>query len=84
MKLKHPNIIQLREMLREDNKLYFVFEYMNENLYEMMKNRTVEFPERTVRNISYQILQGLAYMHKHGKVMWAPYVTWPVGSWNSW
>lgn len=24
------------------------------------------FPESTVRNISYQILQGLAFMHKHG------------------
>lgn len=24
------------------------------------------FPESTVRNIIYQVLQGLAFMHKHG------------------
>ena len=67
MKLKHPNIVQLKEMLREDNKLYFVFEFMKENLYEVTKNRTTRFPEATVRNIAYQLLQGLAYMHKHGE-----------------
>ena len=67
-KLKHPNIVQLKEVIREDNKLYLVFEYMKENLYEMTKNRTKLFPEATVRNITYQILQGLAFMHKHGKL----------------
>ncbi|XP_064383441.1 serine/threonine-protein kinase dyf-5-like [Halichondria panicea] len=66
MKLKHPNIVQLKELLREDNKLYFVFEFMKENLYEVTKNRTTRFPEATVRNIAYQLLQGLTYMHKHG------------------
>ena len=67
MKLKHANIIRLREVIREDNKLYFVFEYMKENLYEMIKHRTKAFPEATVRNIVYQILQGLGFMHQHGE-----------------
>ncbi len=68
MKLKHANIVRLREVCRENNKLYFVFEYMKENLYEMIKHRTKLFPESTVRNITYQILQGLAFMHKQGKL----------------
>ena len=67
MKLKHTNIVRLKEVVREDNKLYFIFEYMKENLYEMIKHRTKLFPEATVRNITYQILQGLAFMHKHGQ-----------------
>ena len=54
------------EVCREGNKLFFVFEYMKENLYEMIKHRTKLFPEASVRNISYQILQGLAFMHKSG------------------
>lgn len=66
MRLKHPNIVRLIEVCREGSKLFFVFEYMKENLYEMIKHRTKLFPEATVRNISYQILQGLAYMHKSG------------------
>ena len=66
MKLKHANIVRLLEVIREENKLYFIFEYMRENLYEMMKHRTKPFLETTARNIIYQVLQGLAFMHKQG------------------
>uniref|UniRef100_A0A8C4R892 non-specific serine/threonine protein kinase n=1 Tax=Eptatretus burgeri TaxID=7764 RepID=A0A8C4R892_EPTBU len=65
-KLSHVNVIKLKEVIREGNQLYFVFEYMKENLYQLMKDRNKDFPEATVRNIMYQILQGLAYIHKHG------------------
>uniref|UniRef100_A0A915Q5I5 non-specific serine/threonine protein kinase n=1 Tax=Setaria digitata TaxID=48799 RepID=A0A915Q5I5_9BILA len=65
-KMNHPNIIKLREVIREHDNLYFVFEYMQENLYELMKDRDRYFPEHIIRNIIYQVLQGLAYMHKNG------------------
>ena len=45
---------------------------MKENLYEVTKNRTTHFPEATVRNIAYQILQGLAFMHKYGELIILP------------
>lgn len=53
-------------MIRENDELYFVFEYMECNLYEVMKKRERHFPESKIRNIMYQIFQGLAFMHKHG------------------
>lgn len=65
-KLSHTNLIKLKEVIRENDQLYFVFEYMKENLYQLMKNRDKLFPESAVRNIIYQILQGLAFMHKTG------------------
>ncbi|XP_009079959.1 PREDICTED: serine/threonine-protein kinase ICK, partial [Acanthisitta chloris] len=65
-KLNHANIVKLKEVIRENDHLYFVFEYMKENLYQLMKERNKLFPESTVRNIMYQILQGLAFVHKHG------------------
>ncbi|KAK5974609.1 Serine/threonine-protein kinase ICK, partial [Trichostrongylus colubriformis] len=65
-KLSHPNIIKLREVIRENDVLYFVFEFMQENLYELMKDRDRYFPESVIRNIIYQILQGLAFMHRNG------------------
>ncbi len=43
-----------------------MFEYMEGNLYELMKGRDRLFPESHIRNIMYQIFQGLAFMHKHG------------------
>lgn len=65
-KLNHANVVKLKEVIRENDHLYFVFEYMKENLYQLMKDRTRLFPESAVRNIMFQILQGLAFIHKHG------------------
>ena len=53
-KLSHANVIKLKEVgimfsfpktrliskvIRENDTLYFVFEYMKENLYQLMKER---------------------------------------------
>ncbi|XP_072107220.1 serine/threonine-protein kinase ICK-like isoform X1 [Mobula birostris] len=65
-KLNHANVIKLKEVVRENDHLYFVFEYMKENLYQLMRDRNRLFPESSIRNIMYQILQGLAFIHKHG------------------
>ncbi|XP_068614763.1 serine/threonine-protein kinase ICK-like [Brachionichthys hirsutus] len=65
-KLNHANVIKLKEVIRENDHLYFIFEYMKENLYQLMKDRTRLFPESAVRNIMFQILQGLTFVHKHG------------------
>ncbi|KAJ9590218.1 hypothetical protein L9F63_016668, partial [Diploptera punctata] len=65
-KLSHANVVKLKEVIRENDTLYFVFEYMKENLYQLMKDRDKFFPEPVVRNMMYQVLQGLAFMHRHG------------------
>ena len=38
-KLSHNNVVKLKEVIRENDTLYFVFEYMKENLYQLMKAR---------------------------------------------
>ncbi|KAF8782143.1 serine/threonine-protein kinase ICK-like [Argiope bruennichi] len=65
-KLSHANLVKLKEVIREDDTLYFVFEYMKENLYQLMKRRDRQFQETEIKNILFQILQGLSFMHKHG------------------
>lgn len=65
-KIRHPNIVRLKEVIREDNNLYMIFEFMNENLYELMKKRDHLFPEPMIKSILFQILSGLAYMHRYG------------------
>ncbi|XP_066953829.1 serine/threonine-protein kinase MAK isoform X2 [Macrobrachium rosenbergii] len=65
-KLSHANVVKLKEVIRENDTLYFVFEYMKENLYQLMKNSDKLFPEPMIKNMVYQVLQGLAFMHKHG------------------
>merc|ERR1719434_358251 len=36
-KLVHPNIVKLKEVIRENDELHLVFEFMDANLYEFMK-----------------------------------------------
>lgn len=65
-KLNHPNIVKLREVIRENDELFFVFEYLEKNIYQMTKERKKFLPEQKIRNIMWQVFQGLAYMHKMG------------------
>ncbi|GAX76513.1 hypothetical protein CEUSTIGMA_g3959.t1 [Chlamydomonas eustigma] len=65
-KLNHPCIVKLKEVIRENDELFFVFEFLECNLYQLTKDRDKYFPESRVRNWCYQILQGLAYTHKQG------------------
>lgn len=65
-KLNHPNIVKLKEVIRENDELYFVFEYLEMNVYQLTKDRKKFLPESKVRNIMYQVLAGMAYMHKQG------------------
>ncbi|XP_063690876.1 serine/threonine-protein kinase MAK-like isoform X3 [Bolinopsis microptera] len=68
-KLNHANIVKLKEVIRENDTLYFIFEFMKENLYQMMKARYEKnryFQDNSIRNIMFQVFQGLSFMHKHG------------------
>lgn len=65
-KMSHPNIVKLKEVIREHDILHFVFEYMECNLYHLMKDRKRPFSEAEVRNWCFQVFQGLAYMHQRG------------------
>lgn len=65
-KFQHVNIIKLKEVVREKDCLYLMFDYMKENLYQLTKDRKRYLPEAHVRNITFQILTGLAYLHRTG------------------
>jgi len=65
-KLNHPNIVKLKEVIRENDELYFIFEFLDQNIYQMTKDRKKYLPEQKIRNIMYQILLGLSHMHKLG------------------
>lgn len=73
--LRHENIVQLKEVIRDKEELYFVFEYMQSSLCKVMRqarHHTDEaggggwLTEAQIRSIMYQLFCGLAHMHKHG------------------
>ena len=68
-KLNHPNVTKLKEVVKVNDELYFVFEFMEKNIYQMYKEakdsgKTV--PESQIRSIIYQTAAGLAHIHKAG------------------
>ncbi|KAI8902161.1 kinase-like domain-containing protein [Globomyces pollinis-pini] len=63
----HINIIRLKEVIRENDELHFVFEFADGNLYQKMKEQEgIPFPITDVKRYTFEVLQGLAFMHKHG------------------
>lgn len=43
------------QVIRENDYLHLIFEHMDKNMYECMKDRPKAFPESTVRNYMYQV-----------------------------
>ena len=64
--LQHPNIVQLREAFRKKGTPYLVFEYVQNNLLEVIERAPDGLPAETVRLFAYQLLKGLAHMHALG------------------
>ncbi|KAL6952027.1 cyclin-dependent kinase [Sarracenia purpurea var. burkii] len=65
-KLNHSNIIKLKEIVRENYELFFIFDFMEYNLYQIMRGRQKPFSEEEIRIFVSQVLQGLTHMHANG------------------
>lgn len=65
-KLNHYNIVKLKEVIRQQDHLYFVFEFMERNLYETISKSVSPPTETDVRRMMFDSLQGIAYCHKSG------------------
>ena len=84
-KLSHPNIVKLKEVIRENDELYFVFEFLDGNLYELTKDRDKLIPEAKIRNFMYVTLPLLLLLslllHLFGFLVLAEYGD--ADSWTS-
>ncbi|RIA93175.1 kinase-like domain-containing protein, partial [Glomus cerebriforme] len=64
-----PSIVSLLEafLTPQTRELYFVFEYMEGNLYQLIKDRRGKMlKEKIVQSITFQILEGLYFIHSYG------------------
>ena len=52
-KMNHINVVKLKEVIRVNDDLYFVFDFMDNNVYEIMKDRTKSIPEDRIKCIMY-------------------------------
>lgn len=64
--MRHPNIIRLHRVILHETTLCLVFDLMDCDLLKLMNRRGRGLLEYEVRNICFQILKGLAHLHKQG------------------
>jgi serine/threonine protein kinase len=65
-KLNHHNIVKLKEVIRQKDSLYFVFEFMENNLYEVISKNVSAPTESEIKLMTMDSLHGIAACHKSG------------------
>ena len=68
---KHPNIIELFQIFRDNDNIYLAMEYCNggtiyENLYKYINKNGKPFPEKLVQVLMKKILKGVKHLHDNG------------------
>ncbi|KAL4468541.1 hypothetical protein ABPG74_005044 [Tetrahymena malaccensis] len=67
--LNHPNIIKIREIIRQDKQLFLVFEYFETSLsqyYQSFIDNRKKMSEEQIKKIIYQIALALNQCHLNG------------------
>jgi cyclin-dependent kinase 9 len=67
--MKHKNIIKLIEIFSINNSSkdliqYLVFEFCDYDLCELLYNTKIQFSFGEIKNILYQVFEGLSYIHQ--------------------
>eukprot|EP00826_Nyctotherus_ovalis_P034998 TRINITY_DN2961_c0_g1_i3.p1 TRINITY_DN2961_c0_g1~~TRINITY_DN2961_c0_g1_i3.p1 ORF type:complete len:571 (+),score=174.79 TRINITY_DN2961_c0_g1_i3:76-1788(+) len=65
-KLNHPNVIKLKEVIRVNDTLHLIFEFAENDLFQLMESRGGAFSEAQIRGVVQQILLGVSYIHRNG------------------
>lgn len=63
--LQHENIVCLKDVVHENQKLYLVFEYLEQDLKKYMDFVGGPLDRLLVKSYMYQLLLGIAFCHSH-------------------
>ena len=64
--LRHENVVQLKDIVNEANRLYIVFELASSDLKKLMDEYTTPLAPELVRSYTLQLFRGLSYCHSRG------------------
>ena len=61
--MRHPNIVNLLDLIHGDKKLYLVFEFMDYDLKKFLDKNGSPLPSQLVKSYLYQIIAAIKYCH---------------------
>ena len=61
--MSHENIVDMKEAFRKKGIVYLVFEYVENNLLEVLEHSPNGLHPTHIRKIIFQLVQGLLYLH---------------------
>jgi len=64
--LSHENIVELKDCVQADGRLYLVFEFLDKDLKKYMENVTGMLSPILVKSYLFQCVRGLAFCHARG------------------
>ena len=64
--LKHDNIVELKDCVQSDGKLYLVFEFLDRDLKKYMESCSGLLSPMLVKSYLFQLCRGLAFCHARG------------------
>ena len=64
--LRHPNIVELNDVVQNEGKLYLVFEFVDKDLKKQFETSQGPLSWHTIKSYTYQLLAGLEYCHVRG------------------
>lgn len=64
--LRHPNIVELNDVVHSDGRLYLVFEFVDKDLKKYFEATDGPLDPQLIKSYCYQLLAGLEYCHVRG------------------
>ena len=64
--VRHPHIVLLKEVIRQNDNAYLIFEVMDSNLHEWLRAQSAPLAEDAVRNLMYRLVVALQHIHARG------------------
>jgi serine/threonine protein kinase len=61
--LRHPNIVELTDVVQQSWRLYLVFEFVDQDLKKEMDKHRNPLPYDTIRSYTFQMLEGIKFCH---------------------
>jgi len=61
--LQHPNIVKFMDVIHTDNKLYLVFEFLDQDLKRYMDTIPGPMDRMLLKSYLYQLINGIAHCH---------------------